>query len=392
MTIRSRLCVLTLCLGACRSEAVHGPPAPRGSAAAPARAASLSKLDTARALALTKPSGTGHLDRKLQRLTTVAAAQPRRLTTWIELGRAWVLKARESNDSGYYLNAEACADLALELAPGDALAMDLRSLVLLNAHRFAEAKQLSQALLEQRPESIMALGSLSDALLELGEHEGAELAAARMLDLKPNLPSYSRNSYLRWLRGDTEAARELARLAIDAGTDPREPEARAWAIVQAAWLFWHAGDLEGADAGFAEALRGLPDYPPALVGRARVLLASATPSAAVELLERARARSPLVETTWLLGQAKDQAGDAAGAERAYLDAEREGKLHDPRTLSLMFSTLNRNGESALALAERERRTRGDIYTEDALAFALYRAQRYPEARAAIARARRLGTP
>lgn len=392
MTTRSRLCALTLCLCACRGETADRPPAARGAVPPAASAVSLSTLDAARALALTTPGGTSHLDRKLQRLTTAAAAQPKRLATWIELGRTWVLKARESSDPGYYLNAEACADVALDLVPGDALALDLRGLVLLNAHRFTEAKQLSQSLLETRPDSPMALGSLSDALLELGEHEAAESAAMRMLDLKPNLPSYSRSSYLRWLRGDLEAARELARLAIDAGTDPREPEARAWAIVQAALLFWHGGDTEGADAGFSEALRGIPDYPPALVGRARVLLATGAPNAAVDLLERARSKSPLVETTWLLGQAKQLAGDAAGAERAYLDAEREGRLHDPRALSLMLSTLNRNTNGALLLAERERRTRGDIYTDDALAFALYRAGRYAEARAAIARARRLGTP
>jgi len=392
VTTRSWLCAVTLCLWACRGETAHRPPAARGATPPTSSAAPLSKLDAARALALTTPSGTSHLDRKLLRLTTSASAQPRRLATWIELGRTWVLKARESSDPGYYLNAEACANVALELVPEDALALDLRGLVLLNAHRFAEAKQLSLTLLEKRPDSPMALGSLSDALLELGEHEAAESAAMRMLDLKPNLPSYSRSSYFRWLRGDLEAARELARLAIDAGTDPREPEARAWAIVQAALLFWQAGDIDGADAGFSEALRGIPDYPPALVGRARVLLANGATNASIELLERAREKSPLVETTWLLGQARELAGDAAGAERAYLDAEHEGKLHDPRTLSLMFSTLNRNADSALALAERERRARGDIYTEDALAFALYRVGRHAEAREAIARARRLGTP
>src|SRR5258708_18029883 len=105
-----------------------------------------------------------------------------------------------------------------------------------------------------------------------------------MVDLKPNLPAYSRASYLRWLQGDGPAAKEFIRRAIDAGNDSHDPEPRAWTIVQSALYFWHEGDYAGADAGFELALSAVTDYPPALVGRARVALARGEGARAAQLL------------------------------------------------------------------------------------------------------------
>jgi tetratricopeptide (TPR) repeat protein len=348
--------------------------------------------DEAEALALAGTAGKTALDRRIARLIALAKARPQRLATWIELGRSYVDKARTASDPGFYLNADACAERGLRIAPEDPLALDLRALVLLNGHRFEAAKALSESLLAKHPDSVMAWGSLSDALLELGEHDAAERAATTMLDLKPSLPSYSRMSYLRWLRGADADARELARLAIDASDDPRRPEPRAWMLVQAAMLFWHAGDWRGADAGFRKALDVVKDYPPALVGRGRVKLAEGDASAAALLFEKAWSSSPLAETAWLLGEARELAGNTVAATEAYAAAEREGRRSDPRTLALMFASQNRNTNEAVLLAERERKVRADIYTEDALAFALYRVGRFDEARSAIERARRFATP
>jgi tetratricopeptide (TPR) repeat protein len=350
------------------------------------------QLAVARQLALQPTRENTLTDRKLQGLAALAQTAPRRPATWVELGRTWIQKARESNDPGYYANADACVTLALDVSPDDALALDLRTLVLLNDHRFREARELAGGLLSKNPDSALAWGSSSDALLELGELEAAERAAEKMLDLKPNLPSYSRVSYLRWLRGNVAEARELARLAIDSGADPRAPEPRAFMLVQAALLFWNQGDIAGADAGFQRALEAIADYPPALVGRARVALAENDAPRAVRLLERAHRASPLVETAWLLGKARTAAGDPPGANRAFADAEREGQRSDPRTLALMLAARGIQLERALTLARKEREIRGDIYTDDTLAWALYRNRRFEEAKTAILQARRWSTP
>ncbi len=345
----------------------------------------------ARRLALAPAPGGADVDVQIRRLASAAERLPRKTELWVALGQHWVRKARESSDPGYYLNAGACADVALESAPHDRLALDLRALVLLNSHAFAEARILAQRILARHPDDVTAWGTLSDAELELGDVKEAVKAAQRMLGLKPSLPSYSRAAHLSWLLGDDSRALELTRLAIDAAGAAADREPRAWMLVQAGMLFWHRGDYEGADAGFVAALDVVENYPPALVGRGRVRTARGDPAGAAALYERAWKKSPLVETAWLWGEALEHAGDPSAAARAYAAAVREGHAHDGRTLSLMYSTRSVRPDEALRLARAERATRGDLYTEDALAWALYRNGELADARAAIDRARALGT-
>ena len=311
---------------------------------------------------------------------------------YLLLGRAWVRKARESADPGFYLHAGACAELLLARTPSHTGALNLKGLVLMNQHEFQKARELAESILQRDERDVMAWGTLSDAALELGDFDAAVSAVDHMLAIKPGLPAYSRSSYLRFLRGDDEGAVEAIRLAIGAGLDPSDSEPLAWTLVQAARLFWHRGDYAGADAGLEQALAVAPDYAPALTERGRVALALGEPKRAAELLRRAERKTPAVETLWLLGDALHEAGDALGAAGAYARAEREGLRGDRRTLSLMDSTRNLNGKRALELARREHAHRRDVYTEDALAWALYRNGDIAAARASIARATRLGTP
>jgi len=343
------------------------------------------------ALALAEVSGKSPTERRIRALEQRVRSHPQLDDGWILLGRAWVRRARESSDPGYYLHAEACADAVLEHSPSNVAAQNLRGLVLLNQHEFERAKATAEAIVARDPRDPVAWGTLSDAALELGDFETAVNAVERMMQQKPGLPAYSRAAYLRWLKGDEAGAVEAIRLAIDAGLDPSDPEPLAWVLVQAAELFFHRGDYAGADAGFEQALEVARDYPPALVGRARVLLTRDDARGASALLRRAYEQSPLVETGSLLTRALSLAGDREAAERAYTEAEREGLRGDRRSLSLMDSSLGRRPERALELARAERAVRGDIYTEDVLAWALYRNNQFDAALKSIERARRLGT-
>ncbi|HEY6562286.1 MAG TPA: tetratricopeptide repeat protein [Polyangiaceae bacterium] len=347
--------------------------------------------DRTRRLALAPVAGAAEIDAQIRGAAHAAQKLPRKSELWVALGQLWIRKARETSDPGYFINARACADVALELEPDNRLALDLHALVLLNDHEFADARAVAQRILSRDPDAATAWGTLSDAELELGDVNAAADAAQKMLALKPNLPSYSRAAHLSWLHGHERAALELARLAIGAAGGPADREPRAWMLVQTAMLFWHRGDYDGADAGFGSALDVMRDYPPALVGRGRVSAARGDLRRAAALFEQAFRKSPLVETAWLWGQALELAGDAAAAERAYAAAVRQGEVHDRRALSLMYSTRNVQADDALRLARAERAVRGDPYTEDALAWALYRHGKFDEARAASDRACALGT-
>ena len=388
---RPWLCVgLVLAVAACRNSA---PASPVSSApVANSQAGIDSALGRARLLAFLDPQEHTRVDEEIRGAQESSRRQPQKIDFLLTLGRNWVRKARETAQPALYLNANAAAELALELEPDNRLALALQGLVLLNDHRFAEALALAKRILARTPEDTMGLGVLSDAALELGRYDEATVAAQRMVDLKPNLPSYSRASWLRWLRGDIEGAKDAVRLAMGAGVDTRDLEPHAWVVVQAATIFWNQNDLEGAEAGFARALSEVPDYPPALVGRARLLLARGDAKTAAVLLARANDKSPLVSTLWLLGDARAAAGDAAGANEAWALVEKRGLTGDPRTLADFLATKDRSPELALKLAAEEREVRDDLWTEDVYAWALYRAGRFAEARAASDKALVLGTP
>ena len=352
--------------------------------------ADAAKAEFAKTLALVAPHGQGKVDELIVKLQESARHNPQKVETWVELGNAWVRKARDTTTPQLYLNADASTQVALSIAPDNRLAMNLHALSLMNDHRFEEARALAQAIVLREPDA-QAYGTLSDALLELGRDPESEQAAQQMMDLKPNLPSYSRAAHLLWLRGDDAGAKASVRLAMDSGLDLRDLEPRAWVTVQAAMIFWNEGDTGGADAGFDRALADVPGYPPALVGKGRVALSRRAGKAAVGFLEQAVKQSPLIETLWLLGDARTLAGDAEGAEKSYAQVEQGGPALDPRTTSLFLSTKDRNRELALKLAQAELKVRADLYTQDAAAWAFYRAGKLGDARAAIDKARSLGT-
>ena len=355
------------------------------------RGAENSTADDARAVCLADPDGGLPIDKTIrdhQRLARRLSGKPEE---WILVGRGWVRKARRSGDTGFYVNVEGCAAMALHIAPGHTTALALRALALMNNHAFDDARRTAEAILQRDPRDALALGVLSDALLELGRFDEAAATVQKMVDQRPDMASYSRAAYLRWLQGDGRHAAAFMRSAL-AGRDARDPEPAAWTFVQAGTIFWNQGDYDGSDAVFAEAMKWLPDYPPALVGRARVAMSKGQPQAAVAWLEKAYRASPHPETAWLLGDAREMAGDGAGASREYERVIRDGRMNDKLTLALFYATKNRNADEALQLVEAERRTRGGVYVDDAHAWALFRAGRLREAREASDRALRLGTP
>jgi tetratricopeptide (TPR) repeat protein len=341
------------------------------------------------ALAMRAPAGATPLDRRIGDLQARVRRAPGSPDAWTDLGEAWVRKARVDADPGLYHGAEDAARAALALTPNALRAVLLRGLVLLERHRFEEARALAEDLAGRAPGLAAAHGLLSDALLELGRHEEAEAAAQQMMDAKPNLPAYVRASYLMWLRGDVGGALEAARLAVDAAGDA---ESSAWARTQAGLVRWHAGDLDGADAELARALADAPEHAPALVAKGRIALSRHDFPAARDLLERAFRRAPLAETAWLLGDARAACGDEGGAEDAYARVVKDGRTSDRRTLALFLATRGGDADEAVRLAEAERLVRDDVYTEDAYAWALYRAGRLDEAERAARAATRLGTP
>jgi tetratricopeptide (TPR) repeat protein len=367
----------TLILSACERRPPAETPAPP--ADAPRADDALARAETE--LALTPPDGERPTDVAVRRQIEAATKLPDKPDVWVKLGQAWLARARVSREGLDWQRADIAADVALKKVPDLPAALNVRALVLLHGHRFAAARDAAERILQIDASDPMALGTLSDAQLELGDLKAARAAAQRMIDIKPNLPSYTRAAWLRWLLGDVAGALDLWRLAIDAGRGAL-PEPTAFALTEAARLFWHRGDLGGADKGLDMALAVQPGYGPALLLKARVALAQGDAARAATLAKQAQVFEPLVEGAWLLEDALRTAGDEAGANAAAADVARIG-ADDGRAFANYRAVRKQDLDGALADMQRERRVRGGPYTLDTHAWVLHRSGRAADARVIV---------
>ena len=133
------------------------------------------------------------------------------------------------------------------------------------------------------------------------------------------------------------------------------------------------------------------DDPVALLAVGRVLLARREFKAAVDPLQRAAAARPEPEIQWALSDALRGAGDAAGAAGIDAAIERDGEWRDPRSFAVWLASRGERTDVAVALARRELDTRADVFTLDAVAWALAADGRAVEAWPFVERALAAGT-
>ena len=296
--------------------------------------------------------------------------------TFERLGWTFVKKARLSFDPGFYKLAEQCAACMEAQGSTRADMLLLRAHVLQSLHRFSEAEAAARKLVTLR-EFPFDYGVLGDILLDQGNLREGAAAYQRMVDLRPDLQSYARAAHVRWLTGDLNGAIELLNLAT-AAASPNDPEAAAWAFTRLALYQLQRGATRQALESCDAALTLQSDYAPALLARGRVLLAINRSADALVELQRAAKLNPLPEYQWALADALTIAGNREQA------AEVESQLtarssEDPRTLSLYLATRKLDVARALELARQELTNRKDVFTHDALAWALAAAGRHSEA-------------
>jgi len=365
------IALVLLCAGACGRTS---PPSAR------------SRVDPA-CLVATTADPRGDLDMaKLQEDLRASRGAARAAES---LGYRFIGRARLSNDSGDYKVAEQAAACLESIAPAEPAALLLRGHALHQMHRFSEAEAIARRLVAVR-EYVLDFGLLGDVLLEQGRVAEAAAAYQKMIDLKPFFQSYVRAAHLRWLKGDLPGAIEMMHAAVK-GASARDRESVAWAYSRLAMYELQRGRLAEADRLAGASLEHVPDYAAALLARGRIQLAQNRHAEAAETLARAARLNPLPEYQWTLADALrllKRTGEAAAIER---QLTADGSSADPRTLALYFSTRRQAGEKAVDLARRELETRADVFTLDALAWALASAGQLQEASALMARALAEGT-
>jgi tetratricopeptide (TPR) repeat protein len=240
-------------------------------------------------------------------------AAPESGAAYAGLGDAYLARARETGDPGFYSRAERAFDAALRRSPDDLGALIGAGTLAGLRHDFGLQLRLGRRAVARAPELARPYTAVADAQIELGRYGAAAETIQLLVDRKPGLASYARASYFRELSGDVAGAVEAMRLAASAGGTPENV-----AYVQAL-----IGDLEltrsrtaAARAAYTASLRSLPGYPAGLVGLARADAAGGSLGKAAARLRRAAERLPLPRTLTLLAEVEAARGDAAAARSA----------------------------------------------------------------------------
>jgi tetratricopeptide (TPR) repeat protein len=341
------------------------------------------------ALALAPHSDDDAIDREIVRLQETARVSPDQSRVLEQLGWAYVQKSRISYDQGFYKLAEQCALCIESQRPDSPDALLLRGHVLFSLHRFKEAEAIARRLSETRS-APFDHGLLGDALMEQGRLNDAVHAYQRMVDLKPGPQAYTRIAHIRWLKGDLEGALEMMRKAA-AAMSPRDAESSAWAYTRLALYELQAGSAKNAELACQAALHLQNDYAPALITRSRILLAQSRNNEAAQLMSKAAQINPLPEYKWLLAESLRAAGRNDEARVVEEELTQRGSSEDPRTLSLFLATRREKLDAAVALVEQEMKARADVFTFDALAWALAAQGKLNEAHEQMNRALAEGT-
>jgi len=338
---------------------------------------------------LTPQIGDSRTDREISRLQH-QIRDGRNVELGLEqLGWAFVAKARESFDVGFYKLAEQCTRCIEKSNPQSQEAMLLRGHVLHSLHRFKESETLARRLVEQRGLGF-DYGLLGDALMEQGKLKDAVEAYQQMMNLKPDLQAYSRTAHMRWLKGDLAGAVEVMRLAVGAAS-PLDAESAAWVNTRLASYEFQAGRFKEAEQRCAFASSFQSNYAPALLLRGKMLLAQNKFDEAVGALQKAAQLNPLPEYQWWLTEALRAAGRENEASAIEAQLRRQGAASDPRTFAIFLATRRESPETALRLAKAEFDSRTDVFTHDAFAWSLAVSSKLTEARSEMERALTEGT-
>jgi tetratricopeptide (TPR) repeat protein len=332
------------------------------------------------------------LERTIASMRERVAAAPGDTRSAVILADALLRQTRVSGNSGLAQEAERVLVAVLERDHDRYDARRMLAATYLSQHRFSDALRQAERCRMMRSDDPWVWGVIGDAHLERGEYDAAFDAFDRMAAIKPTAAAYARVSYARELQGDLPGALRTMQMAAEA-TSPHDPESLAWHHAQVGQLYLEMGHLGKARREFLAANNAFPRHPFAEAGLARVAEASGDLRTALDIVMAMLETSPTPADLAYSGDLLAKLGQHDAAERQYRLAEAAWRSDapEPSRLARFLAERGRRLDEAIAIGEKARIERNDIFTADALAWAYFQTGQIDKANTMIHLALRTGT-
>ena len=334
-------------------------------------------------------------DRMIRRSQAKIEKDPNSATAYSDLGMAFAQKGRETGVLSWYDHAKSSLEKAVKMSPNDPAAMRNLAYVSTIFHSFKPAVKYAESAIKLNPRDSLAYGVLTDSYLELGQYEKAVEVAQKMVDLKPDLGSYSRAAKLKWIYGDVKGAILTMDKALNCGAPYAENT--AWCAVMLGDMYFKTGALPVAERQYLDAMNRLPDYRHACAGMSRVRFAQSKFQEAAQWMQKACVGTPPLTYVAELGEIYEKMGEPELAKKQYekvLETSKEFWSHgiEGDELAVSAFLLDHTGDKARALdmVEKEVKEHTSVEAYSTLAWAYYKNNRPKDAARAIDMAMKTG--
>jgi len=323
------------------------------------------------------------------------ARNPDDVEAYAQLGLGLLRQVRVSGDMALYDRAGQAFQAALARDPKQVDALVGQGVLALALHDFAGALTWAEQAWALNPFRAEILGIKVDGLVELGRYDEAVATLQQMIDLRPDLESYSRVSYLRELHGDVDGAIAAMQTAVESAAPGTEDW--AWTLTHLGNLYFNRGDRPRAVAIYQQVLAQQPHYPYAVAGLARGNAAEGKTADALTQYQELVKRLPLPEFVIALGELYEANGQTDAAQAQYdlvgvmQQLNAAAGMNVDLEMALFNASHGANPAQTVTDARAAYAERPTIYGADALAWALYQTGDYAEAWTKSQEALRLDT-
>ncbi len=304
------------------------------------------------------------------------------------LGQLLMRDAKERDDHTSYDKAEEAFRKAIQTNEEAASSAQVYLIgALQSQHKFKQALEQSEIALKALPGNLVAISSKGDAELELGDVAAAEKSYQIVAEQAQTPGVLARLARLKELQGKPQEAIELIKEAREKSVAADErTETIAWYDFRLGMMLFGIGDLKGAEEAYNSGLARQPDDVKCLDGQAEVMVARGEYETAEKIYRRSLDLEEAPPTLAKFGDLLAMMNKSDEAKKNWDRAEElmkqeaatTGTAHY-RERALFLMSHDRHLELALELAQKDLENRNDIYTQDTLAWALYKNGKYEQA-------------